>query len=60
MGNPGINDRGTLRQGFLELSNVSVVEEMVNLITAQRAYEVNSRTVQTADEMLQVASNLKR
>ena len=60
VGNPGIDDRGTLRQGFLELSNVSVVEEMVNLITAQRAYEVNSRTVQTADEMLQVASNLKR
>lgn len=60
VGNPGIADRGTVRQGFLELSNVSVVEEMVNLITAQRAYEVNSRTVQTADEMLQVASNLKR
>ncbi|QPJ61414.1 MAG: flagellar basal-body rod protein FlgG [Candidatus Nitronauta litoralis] len=60
VGNPGIDDRGTVRQGFLELSNVSVVEEMVNLITAQRAYEVNSRTVQTADEMLQVASNLKR
>lgn len=60
VGNPGINNRGTLRQGFLELSNVSVVEEMVNLIQAQRAYEVNSRTVQTADEMLQVASNLKR
>ncbi len=60
VGNPGIDDRGTLRQGFLELSNVSVVEEMVSLITAQRAYEVNSRTVQTADEMLQVASQLKR
>ena len=60
IGNPGLNDRGTLQQGFLELSNVSVVEELVNLITAQRAYEVNSRTVQTADEMLQLASNLKR
>ena len=60
IGNPGLNDRGTLQQGFLELSNVSVVEELVNLITAQRAYEVNSRTVQTADEMLQLAANLKR
>ena len=60
IGNPGSNDRGTLQQGFLELSNVSVVEELVNLITAQRAYEVNSRTVQTADEMLQLAANLKR
>lgn len=60
VGSPGIDDRGTLQQGFLELSNVSVVEEMVNLITAQRAYEVNSRTVQTADEMLQIANNLKR
>jgi len=60
IGLPGLQDRGTLRQGFLELSNVSVVEEMVNLITAQRAYEINSRTVQTADEMLQITSNLKR
>jgi len=60
VGSPGLNDRGTIQQGFLELSNVSVVEELVNLITAQRAYEVNSRTVQTADEMLQIASNLKR
>jgi flagellar basal-body rod protein FlgG len=60
IGLPGLQDRGTLRQGFLELSNVSVVEELVNLITAQRAYEINSRTVQTADEMLQITSNLKR
>jgi len=60
VGAPGLDNRGTLQQGFLELSNVSVVEELVNLITAQRAYEVNSRTVQTADEMLQIASNLKR
>ena len=60
VGNPGIDDRGNIQQGFLELSNVSVVEEMVNLITAQRAYEVNSRTVQTADEMLQIANTLKR
>jgi len=60
VGNAGLDDRGTLAQGFQELSNVSVVEELVDLITAQRAYEVNSRTVQTADEMLQIASNLKR
>lgn len=60
VGTPGLDNRGTVKQGFLELSNVSVVEELVNLITAQRAYEVNSRTVQTADEMLQIASNLKR
>jgi flagellar basal-body rod protein FlgG len=59
-GNPGVDDRGTIQQGFLELSNVSVVEEMVNLIAAQRAYEVNSKTVQTADEMLQISNNLKR
>ncbi|MFB3071015.1 MAG: flagellar basal-body rod protein FlgG [Nitrospirales bacterium] len=60
VGLPGLQDRGKLQQGFLELSNVSVVEELVNLITAQRAYEINSRTVQTADEMLQITSNLKR
>jgi flagellar basal-body rod protein FlgG len=60
IGNPGQDDRGTVQQGFLELSNVSVVEEMVNLIAAQRAYEVNSRTVQTSDELLQIANNMKR
>jgi len=60
VGDPGVDDRGNTQQGFLELSNVSVVEEMVNLISAQRAYEVNSRTVQTADEMLQIANNMKR
>ena len=56
VGTPGVDDRGTLQQGFVELSNVSVVEELVNLISAQRAYEVNSRTVQTADELLQIAN----
>jgi flagellar basal-body rod protein FlgG len=60
VGNPQSDDRGATQQGFLELSNVSVVEEMVNLIAAQRAYEVNSRTVQTADELLQIANNMKR
>jgi len=51
---------GTLLQGYLEMSNVKVVEEMVNLIIAQRAYEVNTKAVQTADEMLAQANNLKR
>ena len=60
VGSPNVDDRGPIQQGFLELSNVSVVEEMVNLISAQRAYEVNSRTVTTADELLQIANNMKR
>ena len=60
IGNPQAIDLGSTQQGFLELSNVSVVEEMVNLIAAQRAYEVNSKTVQTADEMLQISNNMKR
>ncbi len=60
IGNPQTQDRGSTQQGFIELSNVSVVEELVNLISAQRAYEVNSRTVQTADEMLRIANNMKR
>ena len=60
IGIPGLQNRGLIQQGFLELSNVNVVEEMVNLITAQRAYEMNSRTVQTADEILQITNNLKR
>ena len=60
IGSAGVLNRGTIQQGFLELSNVSVVEELVSLIAAQRAYEVNSKTVQTADEMLQISNNLKR
>ena len=51
---------GTISQGFFEMSNVSVVDEMVNMITAQRAYETNSKSIQTADEMLQIANNIKR
>lgn len=57
---PGANGMGQLNQGFLEGSNVSVVEEMVNMITAQRAYEVNSKAIQTADSMLQSANNIVR
>lgn len=47
-------------QGYLESSNVQVVDEMVKMITAQRAYEINSKTITTSDEMLQMANNLKR
>jgi flagellar basal-body rod protein FlgG len=59
-GTPGENGFGTIAQGFLEMSNVSVVDEMVSMITAQRAYETNSKVIQTADDMLQMANNLKR
>lgn len=59
-GNPGEEGRGTLVQNFLESSNVAVVDEMVNMILAQRAYEVNVRSIQAADEMLQAANNLRR
>ncbi|MDR3459833.1 MAG: flagellar basal-body rod protein FlgG [Verrucomicrobiae bacterium] len=60
LGTPGANGYGQLEQGSLELSNVSVVQEMVNLILAQRAYEVNSKAVQAADEMMQTSNNLQR
>lgn len=59
-GVPGSNGLGTLAQGFLEESNVSVVEEMVNMILGQRAYEANSRVVKAADEMLAQLNNLVR
>ena len=59
-GNPGESGFGVIRGGFLEQSNVDVVEEMVSLIRAQRAYEINSNSIQVADEMLQVANNLRR
>jgi len=60
VGTGGEDGFGTISQGYLEMSNVNVVEEMVNMITAQRAYELNSKAVQAADEMLQLANNLKR
>ena len=59
-GVPGIDGIGTIAQGFLEESNVSVVEEMVNMILGQRAYEANSKVVKAADEMLQQVNNLAR
>jgi flagellar basal-body rod protein FlgG len=58
-GTPGANGFGTLGQGYLELSNVKVVEEMVNLIKAQRAYEINSKAIQAADEMMQMSNRLR-
>jgi len=59
-GTPGQDGLGTLLQGFIEASNVNVVEEMVGLITSQRAYEINSRAIRTADDMMQTANNLIR
>ncbi|HZP41921.1 MAG TPA: flagellar basal-body rod protein FlgG [Candidatus Binatia bacterium] len=56
VGTPGQEGRGTLLQGFLENSNVSVVEELVALITGQRAYEVTSKAIQSADDMLRTAN----
>jgi len=53
VGTPGLNGLGTVLQNTLENSNVSVVEEMVNMITTQRAYEMNSKVISTADSMLQ-------
>lgn len=58
VGNPGTDERGTILQGFLEQSNVNAVQEVTNLITAQRAYELNSKVITTTDQMLQTVSNL--
>jgi len=59
-GNPGVDEFGTILQGYLEMSNVDVVEEMINMIMAQRAYEIGSKVIQAGDEMLQMATNLRR
>lgn len=56
-GTPGLNGLGTLGQGSLETSNVNVVEELVSMIETQRAYEMNSRAIETADEMLRNLTN---
>lgn len=60
IGQPGENGFATTNQYYLELSNVKVVEEMVNMIMAQRAYEINSKAVQASDEMMQISNNLRR
>ncbi|GDY03550.1 flagellar basal-body rod protein FlgG [Planctomycetota bacterium] len=57
---PGTNGLGLLKQGFVERSNVVIVNELVNLIVAQRAYEVNSRAIQASDQMLQTTTNIIR
>ena len=56
----GTEGLGTLQQGYIEQSNVSVVDEFINLITAQRAYEANSKVVKAADDMYQQANNLTK
>ncbi|MFW8601113.1 flagellar basal-body rod protein FlgG [Desulfobacterota bacterium M19] len=58
--NPGSNGMGSIAQHFLETSNVDVSEEMVNLIITQRAYEVNSKAITTADQLMEIANSLKR
>jgi flagellar basal-body rod protein FlgG len=55
---PGLNGMGLLQQGYLETSNVNVVEELVSMIQTQRAYEINSKAIQTADQMLARLSQL--
>ncbi|HEY9247876.1 MAG TPA: flagellar basal-body rod protein FlgG [Rariglobus sp.] len=59
-GSPGEQGFGSVLQGYTETSNVNIVEEMVNLIIAQRAYEINSKSIQTSDEMLQNIAQMKR
>jgi flagellar basal-body rod protein FlgG len=58
LGAPGANGLGTLQQGYVETSNVNVVEELVTMIQTQRAYEINSKAVQTSDQMLQKLGQL--
>ena len=60
LGNAAENGFGQFMQGFLETSNVNIVEEMVNMIQAQRAYEINSKSITTSDEMMKEMANLKR
>ena len=59
-GVPGEDGLGTIQQSYLEYANVQIVDEMVDLIMAQRAYEVNSKSIQASDDMLQTANNVKR
>ena len=59
-GTPGLDGLGRLTQGFLEISNVSIVNELVDMIAAQRAYELNSKAIRSADDMMQQANNIIR
>lgn len=58
-GTPGSNELGAISQGFLEMANVKVVEEMIDLITGQRAYEANSRVIKAADDILRSTAQLR-
>jgi len=60
MGNPGKDGLGTIAQGHLEKSNVNVIEEMISIVQAQRAYEMNQKGVQASDEMVKMANQLQR
>jgi len=60
LGNPGLNGLGTLQQGAIESSNVEPVRELIDLITTQRSFELNSKAVQVGDEMMQIVASLKR
>lgn len=60
LGAAGANGFGEVHQGYLEQSNVDIVEEMISMITAQRAYEINSKTVKTVEDMMTMTNNLKR
>ena len=60
LGTPESEGFGGIEQGYLENSNVDVIEEMVNMIVAQRAYEINSKAIRTADDMMSIINNLKR
>jgi len=60
LNNPNLNGMGSLQQNELEASNVDPVSELINLITTQRSFEMNSQTVKTADEMLQTITSMRR
>ena len=59
LGEPGADGRGALLQGAVEQSNVDIVEELIGLISAQRSYEINSKVITTADEMLRAATQMR-
>jgi len=60
IGTPGLDGLGLIHQGYLETSNVDVVSEMVHMIEAQRAYELNSKTIKTTEDLYRIVSQLKR
>ncbi|UCD17752.1 MAG: flagellar hook-basal body complex protein, partial [Candidatus Zixiibacteriota bacterium] len=59
LGTPGLEGMGKIDQGYLEMSNVKVVDEMVNMIVAQRSYELNSKVIKTSEDMAQIINNLR-